>query len=215
MHNDATGDTYEFTKQLALACENLGVKFHYNTVIQNINHSKDKIQRVETNHSALSSDIFITTLGAYTGEALRRIGDNNDIFPNKGYSIIIPKPSHINYNFSFADPIRKIYYCVLGNKIRIAGLSESVGFNSSIDENQVNFLKHQAKELIPNLDFEDRKNFIWTNFRSSTKSSTPLIKASTKFRNLFINSGHGGFGWTLAPISAQRLTKIISKSNQS
>jgi D-amino-acid dehydrogenase len=49
----------------------------------------------------------------------------------------------------------------------------------------------------------------WAGLRPATPSNIPLIGA-TKYPNLFLNTGHGTLGWTLACGSGRILADIIS-----
>jgi D-amino-acid dehydrogenase len=49
----------------------------------------------------------------------------------------------------------------------------------------------------------------WCGLRPMTPDGTPIIGA-TGYRNLFLNTGHGTLGWTMACGSAQVLADLIS-----
>ena len=49
----------------------------------------------------------------------------------------------------------------------------------------------------------------WTGLRPSTPSNVPLI-GRTKYPNLYLNTGHGTLGWTMAAGSGRALADIIS-----
>jgi len=49
----------------------------------------------------------------------------------------------------------------------------------------------------------------WAGLRPATPSNVPLI-GRTRYRNLFLNTGHGTLGWTLACGSARVLTDVVS-----
>ncbi len=206
IHNDGTGDAYKFTHALSEACKKLGAKFHFNTTVQGLLTEGDKIIGIDTDCGIIKGDAYVIALGAHTSHHLANIGIKNDIFPNKGYSLSFSNPNPTNL-FSFADPVDKIYICTLGDKIRVAGLSENIGFDERIYPEQIQKLLAKFKEILPNFKAADYS--IWSCFRSSTKDSTPKIARTAKFLNLYINSGHGGFGWTLAPISARRICEFM------
>jgi D-amino-acid dehydrogenase len=207
IQGDGVGDAYKFTKQVAQTCKNLAIKFNYNTSVLRLISDSKNIIGVETNRGIIKGDAFVVALGAYSGEFLKDAKVKNDIFPNKGYSISFDNPMP-EISLRLADPVAKIYLTTLGNKIRVAGLSESVWFDSHISYEQIQKLILKVNEILPNMKIGEYKS--WSCFRSSTKSSTPIIAKSNKFPNLYINSGHGGFGWTLAPISAKRIVGLLS-----
>jgi Glycine/D-amino acid oxidases (deaminating) len=49
----------------------------------------------------------------------------------------------------------------------------------------------------------------WTGLRPATPDGTPVVGA-TPYRNLFLNTGHGTLGWTMACGSGKYLADIIS-----
>ncbi len=49
----------------------------------------------------------------------------------------------------------------------------------------------------------------WTGLRPSTPSNVPIIGRS-RYRNLYLNTGHGTLGWTMGAGSARALADIIS-----
>jgi D-amino-acid dehydrogenase len=49
----------------------------------------------------------------------------------------------------------------------------------------------------------------WTGLRPMTPDGTPVIGA-TRYDNLFLNTGHGTLGWTMACGSGQLLADLIT-----
>ncbi|MFN0317269.1 MAG: FAD-dependent oxidoreductase, partial [Burkholderiales bacterium] len=49
----------------------------------------------------------------------------------------------------------------------------------------------------------------WAGLRPATPSNVPIIGKST-YDNLYINTGHGTLGWTLACGSGQAIAHIMS-----
>ena len=49
----------------------------------------------------------------------------------------------------------------------------------------------------------------WTGLRPSTPSNVPLI-GNTRYPNLFLNTGHGTLGWTMACGSGKALADIVT-----
>jgi D-amino-acid dehydrogenase len=62
-------------------------------------------------------------------------------------------------------------------------------------------------QLFPGGDLS-RAEF-WTGLRPMTPDSTPIV-GRTPHRNLFLNTGHGTLGWTMACGSGQLLADIIT-----
>jgi D-amino-acid dehydrogenase len=92
--------------------------------------------------------------------------------------------------------------------LRIAGTAEFIGYDRSLNAVRGEVLVRRTRALFPDLrpagDIEH-----WAGLRPSTPSNVPLIGA-TRYRNLFINTGHGTLGWTLACGSAAALADIVA-----
>jgi D-amino-acid dehydrogenase len=50
----------------------------------------------------------------------------------------------------------------------------------------------------------------WTGLRPATPDGTPIIGA-TPYRNLFLNTGHGTLGWTMACGSGRLLADLMAR----
>src|SRR5690554_4801717 len=75
--------------------------------------------------------------------------------------------------------------------------------------------KHRATlEYVTNLLYPQggdvTKAEFWAGLRPATPDGTPLV-GKTAYRNLYLNTGHGTLGWTMACGSARYLTDIISQ----
>ena len=49
----------------------------------------------------------------------------------------------------------------------------------------------------------------WAGLRPATPDGTPIVGA-TRYRNLFLNTGHGTLGWTMACGSGRLLADLVS-----
>ena len=63
-------------------------------------------------------------------------------------------------------------------------------------------------DLFPGIARPEKAEF-WAGLRPSTPSNVPYI-GKTKFRNLYLNTGHGTLGWTPACGSAHAIAEIAS-----
>jgi D-amino-acid dehydrogenase len=67
-----------------------------------------------------------------------------------------------------------------------------------------------VRDLFPKGGDESRAEF-WTGLRSMTPDGPPII-GTTPFRNLFLNTGHGTLGWTMACGAGRLVAEIISNA---
>ena len=91
--------------------------------------------------------------------------------------------------------------------VRIAGTAELNGWNTSLDPVRCDALTARTFELFPDAGERDSVRY-WTGLRPATPSNAPLIGA-TRYRNLFLNTGHGTLGWTMACGSGRALADIV------
>jgi D-amino-acid dehydrogenase len=63
-------------------------------------------------------------------------------------------------------------------------------------------------DLFPGGDLP--KAEFWTGLRPQTPDGTPIIGATRQYPNLFLNTGHGTLGWTMASGSGQLLADLVT-----
>ncbi len=216
--DDESGNAFIFTQKLSQICQNMGVKFLYNTQINKINvretvqNSKysDSVEIMNNDKTEiLNADRIIVCMGSYSYEILKSIGVYTPIYPAKGYSATIPitHPELIN-KISLTDIDYKIVLTRLGNNLRVAGTAEFNGYDLSLNKARCEALIARTKKIYPNgLDFDNAK--FWTGLRPATPGNVPII-GQTKIKNVFVNSGHGTLGWTMAAGSGKLMEQIIN-----
>lgn len=203
---DEMGNAQLFTKHLAEICQSrLGVKFLYETEITRITADADKVTAVHTNKGIFTADSYVMALGAASPLLARQIGVSLPIYPMKGYSISIPVVNEEGSpQTSLTDQTYKIVYSRLGDMVRVAGTAEFAGYDSGITESRIKPIVAAVKQLFPQLITEENSASItnWACLRPSTPSGMPLL-GQRRYANLFLNTGHGTLGWTLACGSAR------------
>ena len=205
---DESGDAQKFTAELAKICEGMGVEFLYNTKIEGLEFSDGKVESINTKTSNLKAETYICCLGAYSPILLRPLGVHLPIYPMKGYSITV-KAGNLAPILSVTDEGRRLVYSKLGGRLRVAGIAEFTGYDKSIDRKIMDGLIADAKTAMPSGgDYSEIEE--WIGLRPMTASTVPIIEQAEGFENLYLNTGHGMLGWTLACGSAAELGAIIS-----
>lgn len=207
--DDATGDAYRFSTQLEQHCLATGrAMFHYHTAITGLEAEDGKISRVITNQGDFTADAFVVALGADSPRLLRSLGIYVPIYPLKGYSVSIPIDNPAKApQISITDMERKLVYSRLGGTLRVAGTAELTGYDTSHTRHRIAPLLRHAQTWFPGVGkFAEATH--WACLRPSTPDGTPLI-GPTVYPNLYLNTGHGSLGWTLAMGSAYRLADSL------
>ena len=207
--NDEVGNVLSFTSQLGQwLAENCNTDFQFNTVVHRITTESGKLRAVETSNGTLKPDAVVVCLGAWSDRILKPLGIRANIYPVRGYSVTLPAAERSN-SVSITDLSTKMVYSRLGEKIRIAGFADFVGFTTDRDEDRVRQLLDTARNFAPDIaDFGVSSVSEWGGFRPMTPDSRPLV-GPTPLEGLYLNTGHGMLGWTLACVSGHDLAALV------
>ena len=211
--SDESGDAHQFTRQLAAHAQAAGVDFRYGWTVDRIAPAGGKIAGVlvrnEKTSDLLTADAYVLALGSYSPLLLKPLGISLPIYPAKGYSATLPlaDDSHAP-SVSVTDDEHKIVFSRLGNRLRIAGTAEFNGYNLDLNPVRCAALMRRTRQLFPGLKAAGEPDF-WTGLRPATPSNVPFIGRS-RYDNLWLNTGHGTLGWTMACGSGAALADLIS-----
>jgi D-amino-acid dehydrogenase len=211
---DESGDAYKFTSGLAQLAARQGVRFQYAATATRVVVAGDSITGIVVrdragNSRLLSADAYLVALGSFSPRLLRPLGINLMVYPGKGYSVTFPiEFPDLAYSVSLTDEMHKLVFARLGNRLRIAGTAEIGSNDTQINEVRCEAVVRRTLELFPGIARPEKAEF-WAGLRPSTPSNVPYI-GKTKFRNLYLNTGHGTLGWTHACGSAHAIAEIVS-----
>lgn len=208
--NDETGDCHLFTKRLAEHLARSGVEFRYDTDILGLEASGGAIRMVRTDRGPIRGDAYLLALGSHSPRLMRPLGIRLPVYPVKGYSITVPiaEPARAPVS-TLLDETYKIAITRLGERIRVGGMAEISGYDRSLPRRREATLLHCLNDLFPAAARSGKTEF-WSGLRPMTPDGPPIIGA-TPLSNLFLNTGHGTLGWTMACGSASVTAAIISK----
>ena len=211
--SDESGDAHLFTQRLAALARQQGVQFRFNVSVNRIELDAGRVSRVVIDdevgiEESVRADAFVVALGSYSRLALRSIGISLPIYPVKGYSITIAlEPGDEAPTVSLTDHERKIVISRLGDRLRVAGTAELAGYDTEINEMRCEVLVKRCFELFPKAGKPEAAQY-WTGLRPATPSNLPII-GRTRFPNLYLNTGHGTLGWTMACGAGRALADIM------
>lgn len=207
--NDETGDCFKFTNALADMAAAMGVEFRYGTTITRMIEDRGRITGVATDAGLVTADAYLVAMGSYSPRLVAPLGVKLPVYPVKGYSLTVPIVDAQSAPVStLLDESYKVAITRLGDRIRIGGMAEISGFNDKLPHARRATLEHSAQSLFPGAGDYANASF-WSGLRPMTPDSTPIV-GPTRFDNLFLNTGHGTLGWTMACGSASVISDIIS-----
>lgn len=206
---DETGDCHLFTQTLATMAQQQGVTFHYDTRIDGIERSGDRVAAVHTSRGRFDAHIYVMALGSFSTPMARTLGVQLPIYPVKGYSITVPIVAAPKAPVSTVmDESYKVAITRLGDRIRVGGTAELSGFNSRLHDSRRATLELSLLDLFPHAGDVTKASF-WTGMRPMTPDGTPIVGRS-RYDNLYFNTGHGTLGWTMACGSGRVIADLIS-----
>lgn len=204
---DESGDAFTFTAILAEHCRAWGVRFLYHTEIRRLVAAGGRLVRVESSRGSHEADAYVMSLGAHSPLLSRPIGLKLPVYPLKGYSLTVPA-SAAAPRMSITDTRRKVVYCTLGGRLRVAGMAELHGYDDTLDQDRLDSLLEAARRSFPEAADYGRVFHRWAGFRPATPDSAPVL-GRTPLENFFLNSGQGMLGWTLACGSAAVVADVV------
>ncbi|GAA0426833.1 D-amino acid dehydrogenase [Massilia aurea] len=205
--NDETGDCQLFTTRLTAMARDLGVRFEFDTKVRRLEQAGGEIAGIVTDKGVLTADRYVLATGSHTRALLQRWFPV-PVYPMKGYSLTVPIVDAARAPVStILDETYKIAVTRFDDRIRVGGMAELSGFNLDLNPRRRETLELVVNDLFPGAGDTAQASF-WTGLRPMTPDSTPIV-GPTPLRNLFLNTGHGTLGWTMAAGSATVIADLV------
>src|SRR5437773_2590353 len=110
---------------------------------------------------------------------------------------------------SLTDTAWKIVTTRLGDRLRVAGTAELAGWDTALSRTRCEALLRRTFDLFPDAGDRDGVRY-WAGLRPATPSNVPLV-GGTRYRNLWLDTGHGTLGWTMACGSGKALADLVAR----
>jgi D-amino-acid dehydrogenase len=207
--DDESGDAHKFAVALAERAAAHGVAFRYGSIIEGLIREGDRIVGVRTRSGeTLTADAYVVALGSYSPMLMRKLGMCLPVYPAKGYSATFPLAADVVApTVSLTDDGHKVVFSRLGDRLRVAGTAEFAGYDTSLNEVRCQALVRRTQAIFPQIG-TDIVEF-WAGLRPATPSNVPLV-SGTRLANLYLNTGHGTLGWTMACGTGKLLADLAS-----
>jgi len=207
---DETGDCQLFTARLAAHAEKIGVRFLYGRTTEALIASNERIVGIQAGRERLTADHYVVALGSYSRALLKQIDLHIPVYPVKGYSLTVPvtRPDCAPTS-TIMDETYKVAITRFNDRIRVGGMAELAGFDLRLNPRRRETLEMVVGELFPHGGDIPAASF-WAGLRPMTPDGTPIV-GGTSCANLWLNTGHGTLGWTMACGSGQLLADLIAR----
>ncbi len=210
--SDAVANSYQFAVALKEMLEESGrVNFRLGVDVKRLHRDKHRVRCVESAEGELSADAVVACTGAWSSKLLRSVGIDPHIYPVRGYSLTLP-PGDVSPAKSVTVLGKKIVFSRIDGNVRIAGFADFRGFRTDGDAQRIETLFEVARDTAPHAaDYSARERNPWGGFRPMTPNGRPRVGPSG-IDGLYLNTGHGMLGWTLACASGHDVSRAVASS---
>ena len=206
---DETGDCFKFTNELARLAKAQGATFRFGVNVRSVSTQGARVTGVETDQGAVRAEHLLLALGSYSTAMLEPLGLKIPVYPVKGYSITVPISDAAKAPEStIMDETHKVAVTRLGDRIRVGGTAQLSGFDLRLDEARRRTLEYVVTDLFPKGADVSQASF-WCGLRPMTPDGTPIV-GPTPVRGLWLATGHGTLGWTMAAGTGRLLADWMS-----
>ncbi len=217
VRTDGTGDSRLFSQRLMRWCQrHQGLDVRMGTRIERLEAEGRRITGVQTDRGRLKADAVVLATGCDSPLLAATVGLRLPVYPVKGYSMTVPIASgEAGPTMGGVDDDRLVAYSRLGDRLRIASTAEFAGWDRSHRPDDFRVMIAAGRALFPAISALQRAQQAaddpidyWAGLRPMTPSSVPLL-GRAGFENLWLNTGHGHVGWTLACGSADVVCDLM------
>ena len=207
---DQSGDARMFSRNLAEHCrESLGVRFRFGVTVRGFETTGSRIAGVRTSEGEVRGDVYVLALGFMSPFVSRTAGVKLPIYPVKGYSVTIPRgASNLSPGMGVCDEDRLVVSCPMGDRVRIAATAEFGGYDKRHRPDDFRGMLRSVRELFPSAGDYDRPEY-WAGLRPMTPSTVPIL-GRARYENLYLDTGHGHIGWTMACGSGKITADLVA-----
>lgn len=209
--DDEHGDAFRFCEALSRHAAERGVRFRYNTTVIRLQARGERVTGVIGQSQSWPADAVVIAAGSYSPQLVAGLGIRLPVRPVKGYSITVPLDSaQPRPRVPILDDTLHAVAVPLGNSMRLAGTAEFTGYDRTVTATRVENLRVLLARTYPQIARAVAPEQIssWAGLRPMSCDGVPII-GPTACENLFLNTGHGPLGWTMAVGSGRALADLM------
>ena len=213
--DDEIGDARRFCEALATELGRRGCNLRFGVALERWKHVRGRLSGVETSEGFLEADNIVLAAGVHSAPLARSLGIDIPVAPAKGYSISVPLGQWAPQpKLGVIDDELHAAATPLGEVLRVAGTAEFAGFDASIRPERVENLRRLVEAVYPQATTVVRSTDVqaWAGLRPMSSDGVPIL-GRTRVENLFVNTGHGHLGWTMAAGSGRIVADLISRGS--
>lgn len=210
--DDESGDAHVFCQLVAQQALQAGVNFHYQVEVTGFERVHRRITAVRTALGSRTADVYVLAAGSYSTLLAKSVDINLPVRPVKGYSLTIDLDDLDRApRIPVVDESMHIAYVPLGARLRVAGTAEINGYDPTIRRERIASMYRHVARVYPELAAKHGLDSIkqWAGLRPYSSDGVPVM-GQTPYDNLYLNTGHGHLGWSMAAGSGKFVADIVS-----
>jgi D-amino-acid dehydrogenase len=213
--DDEIGDARRFCEALAAELGRRGCELRFGAPLVRWSHARGRLGGIETKDGEIQGDNVVLAAGVHCAPLARSLGIDIPIAPAKGYSISVPlRQWSPQPCMGVIDDELHAAATPLGEVLRVAGTAEFAGFDASIRAERIENLVRLVEALYPRASSVARSSDLqaWAGLRPMSADGVPIL-GHTRIDNLFVNTGHGHLGWTMAAGSGRIVADLMTRGS--
>jgi D-amino-acid dehydrogenase len=165
--------------------------------------------RVQSTTGPIEADRAVVAAGASSSPLLSQLGVSLPLVGARGYSFTFSggamRPSHALY---LAEA--KVGISSYADSVRIAGAFELGRSSDALNRRRLEAMLATVEPYFSDWRPSSETALLeWAGLRPMTADGLPLIGRSPALQNVYVATGHGMLGVTLAPATAALLTPLV------
>ena len=207
---DSSGDSVKFTKALQAVCERMGAKFLMGRGATRLMAKAGRVDSVSLDRGdSVAADVFVLSAGVHSPKLAKSVGVSLPIAPAKGYTSTFPIKANggIKMRIGCVDEELLVAWCRMGDRLRVTSSAEFTGYETTYDDHDLRLIRKLTHDLLPDAADYDKGTYRACN-RPMTPDGPPILGQAGP-DNLYINSGHGHMGFTMASGSSRIVADLI------
>lgn len=209
--DEASGDARSFTLELARRAEALGAQVRTGARVARVDVQGGRVRGVVLDGERLAGQVVLAA-GIDSPALARPLGLSLPIVPAKGYSLTLDAEAFPGGGprVPIMDHHLHVGVVPLGRRLRLVGTAEFAGRDTRIDPRRIELLRAVLQRLFPAAAAGVRwaEAAAWAGLRPLSPDGLPYIGAGP-LPGLWVNSGHGSMGWSMASGSARLLVDLM------
>lgn len=187
--------------------ETLGVELREGCSFKGFRRQGRLVRAVETANGPIEADVVVIATGAWTPLLNRHLGCRVPIQPGKGYSVTMPRPA-ICPRLPMMFEEHRVAVTPWASGYRLGSTMEFAGYDTSLNRRRIELLIKGARHYLSEPTAAPVQEE-WWGWRPMVYDGKPIIGRSPAFDNVWLATGHGMLGISMATGTAQLIAELI------